>query len=148
MCLDVPMSGATLDLHDIAARVTRTIVGVSVDGYDPWYLPFPGMGPDDALGAIFDNRFTVIVASHAPIVHQRAQRARDDNQRISHGPIAREAPATKARSPLLSYTGTRARRRARAAPAWGVEGHRRSRMSWPARRVSSSTPVAITPERR
>jgi len=49
-----------------AARVTGTIDGVSVDAYGPSYLPWPGTGPDDALGAIFDNRFTVIVASHAP----------------------------------------------------------------------------------
>jgi hypothetical protein len=49
-----------------AARVTGTIDGVSVDAYGPLYLPWPGTGPDDALGAIYDNRFTVIVASHAP----------------------------------------------------------------------------------
>lgn len=49
-----------------AARVTGTIDGVSVDAYGPLYLPWPGTGPDDALGAIFDNRFSVIVASHAP----------------------------------------------------------------------------------
>jgi hypothetical protein len=48
------------------AHVTGTIDGISVDAYDPSYLPWPGTGPADALGAIFDNRFTVIVASHAP----------------------------------------------------------------------------------
>lgn len=49
-----------------AARVTGTIDGVSVDAYGPAYLPWPGVGPADALGAIFNNHFTVIVASHAP----------------------------------------------------------------------------------
>ena len=49
-----------------AARVTGTINGVSVDAYGPSYLPWPGTGPGDALGAIFDNRITIIVASHAP----------------------------------------------------------------------------------
>ena len=49
-----------------AARVTGTIDGVSVDAYGPSYLPWPGIGPADALGAIYNNHFTVIVASHAP----------------------------------------------------------------------------------
>ena len=49
-----------------AAHVTGTINGVSVAALGPSYLPWPGTGPSDALGAIFDNRFTVIVASHAP----------------------------------------------------------------------------------
>jgi hypothetical protein len=48
------------------AHVTGTIDGTSVDAYGPSYLPWPGTGPDDALGAIFDNRFTLLVASHAP----------------------------------------------------------------------------------
>lgn len=48
------------------ARVTGTINGVSVDAYGPSYLPWPGTGPADALGAIFDNRFNVIIAGHAP----------------------------------------------------------------------------------
>jgi hypothetical protein len=48
------------------ARVTGTIDGVSVDTYGPSYLPWPGTGPADAFGAIFDNRFTIVVASHAP----------------------------------------------------------------------------------
>jgi hypothetical protein len=43
------------------AHVTGTIDGVSVAGYGPGYLPWPGTGPADALGAIFDDRFTVRV---------------------------------------------------------------------------------------
>ena len=52
--------------HDrfTTARVTGTINGVSVDAYGPSYLPWPGTGPADALGAIFDNRITIVVASH------------------------------------------------------------------------------------
>ena len=49
-----------------AARVTGTINGISVDAYGPSYLPWPGLGPADARGAIFDNRFNVILTSHAP----------------------------------------------------------------------------------
>jgi hypothetical protein len=54
--------------HDrfTTARVTGTINGVSVDAYGPSYLPWPGTGPADALGAVFDNRITIVVASHAP----------------------------------------------------------------------------------
>ena len=48
------------------ARVTGTINGVSVDAYGPSYLPWPGTGPADALGAIFDNRFNIIITGHAP----------------------------------------------------------------------------------
>jgi len=48
------------------ARVTGTINGISVDAFGPSYLPWPGTGPDDARGAIFNNRFTVLVASHSP----------------------------------------------------------------------------------
>ena len=56
------------DAHErfTAARVTGTINGVSVDALGASYLPWPGTGPPDALGAIFDNRFNVIVTSHAP----------------------------------------------------------------------------------
>jgi hypothetical protein len=32
----------------------------------PAYLPWPGTGPDDARGAIFDNRFNVRIVSHGP----------------------------------------------------------------------------------
>jgi hypothetical protein len=46
------------------AHVTGTIDGVSVETFGRSYLPWPGTGPADALGAIFDNRFTVRVASH------------------------------------------------------------------------------------
>jgi hypothetical protein len=49
------------------AHVTGTIDGVSVTNYGPGYLPWPGTGPPDALGAIFDNRFTVRVVSHSPV---------------------------------------------------------------------------------
>ena len=49
-----------------AARVTGTINGVSVDSFGQSYLPWPGTGPADARGAVFDNRFTLVVASHAP----------------------------------------------------------------------------------
>ena len=54
--------------HDrfTTARVTGSINGVSVDAYGPSYLPWPGTGPADALGAIFNNRITIVVASHAP----------------------------------------------------------------------------------
>jgi hypothetical protein len=48
------------------AHVTGTIDGVSVANYGPGYLPWPGTGPADALGAIFDNRFAVRVVSHSP----------------------------------------------------------------------------------
>lgn len=49
------------------AHVTGTINGVSVDALGgSSYLPFPGTGPADALGAIFDNRFTVLFTGHAP----------------------------------------------------------------------------------
>lgn len=48
------------------AHVTGTIDGVSVANYGPGYLPWPGTAPTDALGAIFDNRFTVRVVSHSP----------------------------------------------------------------------------------
>lgn len=48
------------------AHVTGTINGVSVSAYGPAYLPWPGTAPADALGAIFANRFTVIVTTHAP----------------------------------------------------------------------------------
>ena len=48
------------------ARVTGSINGVSVDTLGPSYLPWPGTGPADALGAVFDNRIKIIVASHGP----------------------------------------------------------------------------------
>jgi hypothetical protein len=48
------------------ARVTGTINGVSVDAYGPSYLPWPGTGPADALGAIFDLHINVLAASHGP----------------------------------------------------------------------------------
>jgi hypothetical protein len=48
------------------AHVTGTINGISVANYGPAYLPWPGTGPADALGAIFDNRFTVRVVPHGP----------------------------------------------------------------------------------
>ena len=48
------------------AHVTGTIDGVSVDNFGPSFLPWPGTGPGDALGAIFDNRINVVIASHVP----------------------------------------------------------------------------------
>ena len=48
------------------AHVTGTINGISVDAFGPSYLPWPGTGPHDARGAIFNNRFTVLVVSHSP----------------------------------------------------------------------------------
>jgi hypothetical protein len=47
------------------AHVTGTIDGVNVNEYTEAYLPWPGTGPADAYGAIFDNRFTVVVQGHA-----------------------------------------------------------------------------------
>jgi hypothetical protein len=50
-----------------AARVSGTINGLPFDElYGPSYLPWPGIGPPDALGAIHDNRFTVVIQSHGP----------------------------------------------------------------------------------
>jgi hypothetical protein len=48
------------------ARVTGTIDGTSVADYGPAYLPWPGTGPADALGAIFNNRFNVVQQDHGP----------------------------------------------------------------------------------
>jgi hypothetical protein len=47
-----------------AARVTGTINGVSVDTFGPSHLPWPGTGPAEARGAVFDNRFTVVFVTH------------------------------------------------------------------------------------
>jgi len=46
------------------AQVTGTINGEPVSAFGPAYLPWPGTGPADAFGAIFDNRFTVVLNSH------------------------------------------------------------------------------------
>jgi len=48
------------------AHVTGTINGVSVAQYGPTYLPWPGTGPADALGAIFDNRIKYNLSTHSP----------------------------------------------------------------------------------
>lgn len=47
------------------AHVTGTINGISVAEYGPSYLPWPGTGPADALGAIFDLRINHVAASHS-----------------------------------------------------------------------------------
>lgn len=54
--------------HEVftTAHVTGTINGVSVALYGPEYLPWPGTGPADALGAIFRTRITGVVATHPP----------------------------------------------------------------------------------
>jgi len=49
-----------------AARVTGTIDHVSVTTLDEAYLPWPGTGPDDARGAVFDNEFTITQQAHGP----------------------------------------------------------------------------------
>jgi hypothetical protein len=45
------------------ARVTGTLNGRSLDSYERSYLPWPGTGPADAHGAVFDNHFTVLHVS-------------------------------------------------------------------------------------
>lgn len=54
--------------HEIftTAYVAGTINGVSVTQYGPEYLPWPGTGPADALGAIFKTRITGVRATHPP----------------------------------------------------------------------------------
>lgn len=47
------------------AHVTGTIDGTSVSEYGMAYLPWPGTGPADAYGAIFDDRFTLVQQGHA-----------------------------------------------------------------------------------
>lgn len=47
------------------AHVTGTIDGTSVTEFGMAYLPWPGTGPADAYGAIYDNRFTLVMQGHA-----------------------------------------------------------------------------------
>ena len=47
------------------AHVRGTINGVSVAVYGPSYLPWPGTGPADAPGAIFDNRIKYNLSTHS-----------------------------------------------------------------------------------
>ena len=49
-----------------AARVTGTIDGISVATFGEAYLPWPGTGPADARGIIYNNRFNVIQETHGP----------------------------------------------------------------------------------
>jgi hypothetical protein len=46
------------------AHVTGAINGEPVSAFGPAYLPWPGTGPADAFGAIYDNRFTVLLNTH------------------------------------------------------------------------------------
>jgi hypothetical protein len=46
------------------AHVTGTIDGTSVTEFGPEYLPWPGTGPADAYGAIFNDRFSFTRQAH------------------------------------------------------------------------------------
>lgn len=48
-----------------AAIVTGTINGVSVTEIGPSFLPWPGTGPANALGAIFDLRLNLVDVDHS-----------------------------------------------------------------------------------
>jgi hypothetical protein len=52
--------------HDrfTTAHVTGTIDGTSVTKYGMAYLPWPGTGPADAYGAIFNDRFSLVQQAH------------------------------------------------------------------------------------
>ena len=62
-----PCATAVFNRHQrfTTARVSGSIDGISVAAYGAAYLPWPGTGPSDALGAVFDLRLNIVSASHA-----------------------------------------------------------------------------------